>query len=113
METFDPRSNSGIQGNPRVKFKNPAHIPAIPKSWRGTLPNGEAFKIPWPNSIPYGSFYQQVVKFHTDNGMAIPSSADVENAMCQQMPAHWCVGNEVFIAPAPAVKPCAGCGRRW
>lgn len=95
------------------KFRTPGHVPCTPKSWRGTLSNGEAFKIAWPCSEPFGGFYSRVVKFHNDNGLAVPSVEVVMDAMCTQMADHWCVGEEVYIAPAPVVKPCPGCGRRW
>jgi len=94
-----------------MKFKNANHFPSIPKSYKGTLPNGELFKIPWPNNIPFGSFYQSVVRFHEANGMTAPDAATVEDYICHQLPSHWCVGNEVYIAPAPARAPCKGCGR--
>lgn len=96
-----------------MKFKNPNHFPAIPKSYKGTLPNGEEFKVVWRNNVPFGVFYGEVVRFHNDNGMTPPDAAFIEDYICRRLPNHWCVGNDVFIAPAPVAKPCAGCGKRW
>lgn len=96
-----------------MKFKNPNSVPCTPKSWRGTLPNGEPLKIPWDCREPYGTFYSRIVRVYNDNGMEPPTSEAVVNAMCAQMASHWCVDDSVYIAPAPVVKPCAGCGRRW
>lgn len=95
-------------------LKDPSHVPSTGKSWSGTLPNGDPFRIPWDSvRQPYGSFYSQVVRFHTDNNLPIPSDAEVQAKICSQLPKHWCVnGGENYVPPAPARIPCPGCGGR-
>jgi len=94
-----------------MKFKNPNSVPCTPKSWRGTLPNGEPFKLAWDCREPYGVFFSRVTRFHSDNGMEPPTSEAVVDAICRQLPRHWCVDDSYYVAPAPVVRGCKGCGR--
>lgn len=96
-----------------LHFKNKNHLPVTPKSW-GAVVHGKYEKVNWHSSVPWESFYSQVVAFAERNNIPVPSMGEVENHVCIQMASHWCTGDNSY-RPAPAQRSgggCAACGKR-
>lgn len=94
-----------------MRFRDQNRVPATPKSYRYIF-NGEEYRVAWPPTVPWHSFYNTVKTFQERNGHTVSSVEAVEDYICRQIPSGWCVGNDVYRPPAPARKPCGTCGRR-
>lgn len=97
-----------------MKFINPDHLPAVPKSWRATI-SGRQYRVAWENSWHWNQFYSEVVKMSEANSIPVPSEDEVEAYICRQLPKGWCTGDPNFHRP-PTITTrragCSSCGRR-
>jgi hypothetical protein len=95
-----------------LRFNDAGHLPATPKSFKYTY-NGAEYRIPWSNSVPWGSFYSQVRGFQERNKHPVSTMEEVENYICSQLPSGWCSGAAVYRPqPARPAGGCKSCGRR-
>lgn len=93
-----------------MRFQNPNGLQRIPRSYFGTLPNGQSFRILWDNAIQsWESYYDGLRKTLESNGVSpIPSAEDVQDFMCQHV-TQGCVGQPPDELPRQAVQPSGGC----
>lgn len=101
-----------------MRFINPQGMQSMPRSYRGILPNGNAFRLPWDSAtVAWSNYYQSLRTFLSQNGVtALPSEADIMDFMCQSAP-QGCTGDPTFHA-APfhqqaTTIPCSTCGKRF
>lgn len=102
-----------------MRFLNPNGMQNMPRSYRGTLPNGSSFRLPWDSAtVAWPNYYASLVTFLQQNGVtAIPSESDVQDFICQSAP-QGCIGDPNFHAPAQhqahsQTIPCSTCGKRF
>lgn len=97
-----------------MKFIDPNHLPASPKSWRATI-NGRQYHVSWHNSWNWSQFYSEVVKMSESNNIPVPTEEQVQDFVCRQLPRGWCTGDPNYHRP-PAITSrragCSSCGRR-
>lgn len=99
-----------------MKLNNRDIVPCVPKGWRDQ--QTKAF-ISWPCNASFDSFYAKVKGFTEANHLHVPTEAEVEEAICRQLPKTWCDGTNALAhqKPPPLKTPrgggCRSCsGRR-
>lgn len=100
-----------------MRFINPDYMNCMPRSYRGTLPNGSPFRLLWDGcTVRWANYYASVVKFMQDNGAPVPSEEDVQDFMCRSAP-QGCTADTSFHAQPnshqPSFQPCSTCGKRF
>jgi hypothetical protein len=102
-----------------MRFIDPTRMPSIPRSFRGTLPNGSPFRLLWDSgTVVWSNYYQSVRSFLSSNGVTnLPSEEEIQNFMCQGASAG-CTGDPNFHAPSQVAQthhhqPCSTCGKRY
>ena len=102
-----------------MHFADPDHLQVIPRSYVGTLPNGEPFRRLWQNHLqPFNAYFTDLIGFLSANGVnPLPSEADVQAQMCSRVP-QGCVGASTVgqFVNADSPRPtggCSSCGQRF
>lgn len=100
-----------------LRFQNPNGLQVIPRSYYGTLPNGEKFRIVWNNAIQsWESFYATVRSTLSANSVTnLPSEADVMDFICRHVP-QGCVGDPPDFTPVYTqhnTGECSSCGKQF
>lgn len=90
------------------------HVPAVPKSYRFGPSS-----IPWLPRETFEAFYNKIFRFAKANGHDVPTEADVEEAICVQIPKAWCTNlpknSRTHVVPPRPERTrggCKSCGRR-
>lgn len=102
------------------RIKNVNHVPVAPKHWKDPI-NG--FKMNWNSAtVPFLTFLGQIEQYWAANhpGDPMPSREQIENELCQQMPAWACVGQGYHHPVSENARAssggrsggCRSCGKR-
>ncbi len=74
----------------------------------------------WNMNEPFEAFVRKVQEFARGNNLDVPSSDDIENVICSQIPKHECTEGHGIVNRAPSNEPgsyqrsggCKSCGGR-
>lgn len=77
-------------------------------------PSGGQLTVWWTEAKSYEAFYGEVVTACQRNGWPVPSDADVQNYICQQLPRSWCTEEpgRAMAAGQPGQQGCSHCQGR-
>lgn len=91
-------------------LKNKNHHPQSPLYWKDP---GTEVIIHLTEKKSWDAFYQEIVTFTQRNNQPTPSDEDVQNFVCKQLGAGWCVELPNFQVPPDAGRQgCKSCGGR-
>jgi len=93
-------------------LKDRNHVSVVPKFWTDSNGHREQWKSEFET---YETFYARIVAYCEANQRPVPSSEEVQNTICAQLPAWNCVGEGYFTPTTPSsqrARPCGGCGRK-